>query len=95
MLSYDIIIHNKIRFNKKPYIIIPILLQVQKNKFNIFNSKRGYQLQVFPASILKFKIIFYQVNYNFIGKPPYFPATCLKYKNFIGGIPLQFYRKWF
>ena len=55
-------------------------------------SKGGIPLQVFPASCRKyfnFKMIFYQVNYNFSGKPPYFPATCLKYNNFIGGIPLQ------
>ena len=35
------------------------------------------------------------VNYNFSGKPPYFPVTCLPYNNFIGSIPLQLYRKWF
>ena len=55
-------------------------------------SKGGIPLQVFPASWRKyfnFKTIFYQVNYNFSGKPPCFPATCLKYNNFIGGIPLQ------
>ena len=48
-------------------------------------SKGGIPLQVFPASCRKyfnFKIIFYQVNYNFSGKPPYFPATCLKYNNY-------------
>ena len=31
-----------------------------------------------------FKTIFYKVNYNFNGKLPYFPATCLKYNNFVG-----------
>ena len=49
-------------------------------------SKGGIPLQVFPASFqkyFKFKMILYQVNYNFSGKPPYFPATCLKYNNFI------------
>ena len=30
-----------------------------------------------------FKTIFYKVNYNFTGKPPYFPATCLTYNKFI------------
>ena len=42
-----------------------------------------------------FKTILYQVNYNCSGKPAYFPATCMKYNNFIEGIPLQFDRKWF
>ena len=40
-----------------------------------------------------FKTILYQVNYIFSGKLPYFPATCLKYNNFIGGISLQLDRK--
>ena len=54
--------------------------------------KGGIPLLVFLASPLKyinFKTIFYQVKYNFSGKPPYFPAICLKYNNCIG-IPLQF-----
>ena len=59
---------------------------------------RSIPLQVFLASCrkyFKFKTIFYQVNYNFSGTPHYFPTTCLKYNNFIGGIPLQLDRKWF
>ena len=39
-----------------------------------------------------FKMIYYQVNYNCSGIPPYFPATCLEYSNFI---PLQLDRKSF
>ena len=42
-----------------------------------------------------FKTIFYQVSYNFSRKPPYFPATYLKYNNFIGGMPLQLDIKYF
>ena len=57
-----------------------------------FMFKGGIPLQVFPATYWKyfnFKMIFYQVNYNFNGKPPYIPDTCLKYNNFIGDIPLH------
>ena len=55
-------------------------------------------LQVFPATYRQYcnlKTIFYQVNYNCSGIPPYFLATCLKYSKFIGGIHLQLDRKWF
>ena len=42
-----------------------------------------------------FKMIFYQVNYNFSGIPPYFPVTYLKYSTFIRVIPLQLDRNGF
>ena len=61
-------------------------------------NKGGIPLNVFSATCRKYfsiKMIFYQVNYTFCGKPLYFPETCLKYNNFIGGIPLQLDRIWF
>ena len=58
-----------------------------------------FELKVYAAASCRqyfnFKTIFYQVNYNSSGKPPFFPVTCLQYNNFIGSIPLQLDRKWF
>ena len=62
-----------------------------KNRLNLPRSPLShykYFRQV-AGKYFNFKTIFYQVNYNFSGKPPYFPATCLQNNNFIGDIPLQ------
>ena len=53
----------------------------------MLNVLRGYPTTSISGKlpeILSIKNMFYQVNYNFSGIPSHFPATCLKYSNFIG-----------
>ena len=48
----------------------------------------------FAGNILTLKPFSIKLTTILVGKPLYFPATCLKYNNFIGGIPLQLDGKW-
>ena len=50
-------------------------------------SKGGIPLQIFrqvAGNILTLKTFSIKLTTILVGKPLYFPATCLKYNNFIG-----------